>query len=254
MSRPGGGGGRPVPRPRAGDRAPARCFAAGNGSGLVGGLGEVLALERLLGRRLAGGRRAGPARHGLLVGLHEASAPHEGANWRPIRPHTRRLARTTRYPLDRYVRVFQTSGTTGPPIRWLETEASWTWWARCWASCSGSGAGAGRPPLLPVLVRPLRRLLGRARGRADPRRDGHPGGGQDSPTRLHAIRDLGATALVCTPSYGLHLAEVGARAGPRPRRARRPHHGPRGRAGAGSRPCAVASSRFGEPEPTIMRA
>jgi phenylacetate-CoA ligase len=36
-----------------------------------------------------------------------------------------------------------------------------------------------------------------------------PGGGQDSPTRLHAIRELGATALVCTPSYGLHLAEVG---------------------------------------------
>ena len=37
------------------------------------------------------------------------------------------------YPLERYVRVFQTSGTTGPPIRWLETEDSWAWWARCWA-------------------------------------------------------------------------------------------------------------------------
>ena len=35
-----------------------------------------------------------------------------------------------------------------------------------------------------------------------------PGGGQDSSTRLHAIRELGATALVCTPSYGLHLAEL----------------------------------------------
>jgi phenylacetate-CoA ligase len=35
-----------------------------------------------------------------------------------------------------------------------------------------------------------------------------PGGGQDSPSRLHAMRELGATALVCTPSYGLHLAEV----------------------------------------------
>ena len=35
-----------------------------------------------------------------------------------------------------------------------------------------------------------------------------PGGGQDSATRLHAIQELGATALVCTPSYALHLAEV----------------------------------------------
>ena len=46
------------------------------------------------------------------------------------------------HPLDRYVRVFQTSGTTGPPIRWLETDASWTWWARCWAFVF-RGAGLG---------------------------------------------------------------------------------------------------------------
>src|SRR5205807_727020 len=36
------------------------------------------------------------------------------------------------YPLDRYVRVHQTSGTTGRPIRWLDTAESWDWWTRCW--------------------------------------------------------------------------------------------------------------------------
>src|SRR5207245_7792247 len=35
-----------------------------------------------------------------------------------------------------------------------------------------------------------------------------PGGGQDSPTRLAWMEKLGATALVCTPSYALHLLEV----------------------------------------------
>jgi len=35
-----------------------------------------------------------------------------------------------------------------------------------------------------------------------------PGGGQDSPARLAAMETLGATVLVCTPSYALHLAEV----------------------------------------------
>jgi len=35
-----------------------------------------------------------------------------------------------------------------------------------------------------------------------------PGGGQDSPTRLASMEALGATVLVCTPSYALHLAEV----------------------------------------------
>lgn len=33
------------------------------------------------------------------------------------------------YPLQRYVRVHQTSGTTGTPLRWLDTQASWDWWA-----------------------------------------------------------------------------------------------------------------------------
>ena len=35
-----------------------------------------------------------------------------------------------------------------------------------------------------------------------------PGGGVDSVARLAAMQALGATALVCTPSYALHLAET----------------------------------------------
>src|SRR5438094_4753500 len=40
-----------------------------------------------------------------------------------------------------------------------------------------------------------------------------PGGGQDSPTRLAWMEKLGATALVCTPSYALHLLEVAGQRG-----------------------------------------
>ena len=35
-----------------------------------------------------------------------------------------------------------------------------------------------------------------------------PGGGQDSPTRLATMETLGATVLVCTPSYALHLLQI----------------------------------------------
>ena len=35
-----------------------------------------------------------------------------------------------------------------------------------------------------------------------------PGGGLSSPRRLEILRSLGITALFCTPSYALHLAEV----------------------------------------------
>jgi phenylacetate-CoA ligase len=114
------------------------------------------------------------------------------------------------FPLDRYVRVFQTSGTTGPPIRWLETDASWTWWARCWATVfRAAGLGPGDRLFFPFS---FGLFVGFWAGLEGARVIGAmavPGGGQDSPTRLHAIRELGATALVCTPSYGLHLAEVG---------------------------------------------
>jgi phenylacetate-CoA ligase len=113
------------------------------------------------------------------------------------------------HPLERYVRVFQTSGTTGPPVRWLETEASWTWWARCWAFVfRAAGLGPADRLFFPFS---FGLFVGFWAGLEGARVLGAlaiPGGGQDSATRLHAIRELGATALVCTPSYGLHLAEL----------------------------------------------
>ncbi len=118
------------------------------------------------------------------------------------------------YPLDRYIRVFQTSGTTGRPLRWLETEASWAWWARCWAFVfRGAGLGPGDRIFFPFS---FGLFVGFWAGFEGARVLGAlaiPGGGQDSQTRLHWLRELRATALVCTPSYALHLAEMAAREG-----------------------------------------
>src|SRR5262245_21510593 len=121
------------------------------------------------------------------------------------------------HPLDRYVRVFQTSGTTGPPIRWLETEASWAWWARCWAFVfRGAGLGPGDRLYFPFSFGLFVGFWAGLEGARVLGTMAIPGGGQDSPNRLHAIRELGATALVCTPSYGLHLAEVARAQGVEP--------------------------------------
>jgi phenylacetate-CoA ligase len=121
------------------------------------------------------------------------------------------------HPLDRYVRVFQTSGTTGSPIRWLETEASWAWWARCWAIVfCGAGLGPGDRLFFPFSFGLFVGFWAGLEGARVLGAMAIPGGGQDSTTRLHAMRELGATALVCTPSYGLHLAEVAAAQGIEP--------------------------------------
>lgn len=113
------------------------------------------------------------------------------------------------HPLERYVRVFQTSGTTGRPIRWLETEASWTWWARCWAFVfRAAGLGPGDRLFFPFSFGLFVGFWAGLEGARTLGAMAIPGGGQDSAMRLHAIQELGATALVCTPSYALHLAEV----------------------------------------------
>jgi len=113
------------------------------------------------------------------------------------------------YPLERYVRVHQTSGTSGAPLRWLETQASWEWWARCWGFVL---AGAGvRPDDRVFFPFSFGLFIGFWAGFEGARALGAlaiPGGGQDSLTRLASIESLGVTVLVCTPSYALHLLQV----------------------------------------------
>jgi phenylacetate-CoA ligase len=113
------------------------------------------------------------------------------------------------YPLDRYVRVHQTSGTTGAPLRWLDTQDSWEWWARCWGFVlRGAGLGPGDRVFFPFS---FGLFVGFWSGFEGVRALGAmaiPGGGQDSAQRLAAMEALGVTAVCCTPSYALRLAEV----------------------------------------------
>jgi phenylacetate-CoA ligase len=194
---------------RARETAPREMLRGWQWERLVGGLGEVLAANAFWGARLRAAGVQDPrdvsswSDFTKLPRLTKAELTADQATHPPFGTN-----RT--YPLERYVRVFQTSGTTGPPIRWLETDASWTWWARCWATVfRTAGLGPGDRLFFPFS---FGLFVGFWAGLEGARTIGAmaiPGGGQDSPTRLHAIRELGATALVCTPSYGLHLAEVG---------------------------------------------
>jgi phenylacetate-CoA ligase len=123
------------------------------------------------------------------------------------------------YPLERYVRVHQTSGTTGAPLRWLDTQASWDWWARCWGFVlAGAGVRPGDRVFVPFS---FGLFVGFWAGFEGARALGAlaiPGGGQDSPARLASMETLEATVLVCTPSYALHLLQVARERGRDPSR------------------------------------
>ena len=113
------------------------------------------------------------------------------------------------YPLGHYVRLHQTSGTTGHPLQILDTQETWDWWADCWGSVY-EAAGVTRDDIV-YLAFNFGPFIGFWSAYEGAKRLGAltvPGGGMDSLQRLRAIQDVGATVLVCTPSYALYLAEV----------------------------------------------
>ncbi len=113
------------------------------------------------------------------------------------------------YPLSEYIRLHQTSGTTGRPLKVLDTQESWDWWADCWTSVYRA-AGVTRDDIV-FLAFGFGPFIGFWSAYEGAKRLGAltvPGGGMDSVQRLRAMQEIGATVLVCTPSYALHLAEV----------------------------------------------
>ncbi len=113
------------------------------------------------------------------------------------------------YPLKDYIRLHQTSGTTGKPMRWLDTRASWDWWARCWGAVY-NGAGVTQVDRI-FFAFSFGPFIGFWAAWAGSEKIGAlaiSGGAQDSYQRLRNVIDLQATALCCTPSYALHMAEI----------------------------------------------
>ena len=113
------------------------------------------------------------------------------------------------YPAKHYVRFHQTSGTTGTPLRVLDTDASWDWWGRCWGYVlSGAGLTAGDRLFTAFSFGPFIGFWASVEGARKIGAMMIPGGGRDSLQRLELMRDVNATALCCTPTYALRLAEV----------------------------------------------
>ena len=113
------------------------------------------------------------------------------------------------YPLERYVRLHQTSGTTGAPLRILDTAESWRWWSDIWLRVYRA---AGVTPTDRVFFAfsfgPFIGFWSAFAGAQSLGALSISGGAQTSAERLAAIVATGATVLLCTPTYALRLAEV----------------------------------------------
>jgi phenylacetate-CoA ligase len=113
------------------------------------------------------------------------------------------------FPPEAYSRVHQTSGTTGLPLRVVDTPESWAWWGQCWRFVlRGAGVTRSDRVFLPFSFGPFIGFWAAVEGVRQLGAMMIPGGGWSSLERLHMMRDLGATVICCTPTYALRLAEV----------------------------------------------
>jgi len=114
------------------------------------------------------------------------------------------------WPLAKYSRFHQTSGTTGRPMVVLDTPDDWQWVLECWEYVlDAAGIKADDRVLMAFSFGPHIGFWGAYEAMSERGALVIPTGGMSSLQRLEMARNHTPTVVCCTPSYALHLAEVG---------------------------------------------
>jgi phenylacetate-CoA ligase len=122
-------------------------------------------------------------------------------------------------PSERLSIFHQTSGTTGKPVYFPDTYESWQWVVEVW--CYILYAAGFRPTDRVFLPFVYNVYIAFWQGHYAAEKLGCevvPGGGLETKARIQKIKEVGATALMNTPTYGLHMIEMAKEMGIDPRR------------------------------------
>lgn len=118
------------------------------------------------------------------------------------------------YPIERYIRYCQTSGTGGAPLRWLDTRESWRWVTKCWGIIfTAAGVRPGDRLIFPFSFGPFLGFWGAFDSSVEMGFLSIPAGGMSTAARLNAILENHVTVICCTPTYALRMAEVARQEG-----------------------------------------
>ncbi|MCX6380167.1 MAG: AMP-binding protein [Armatimonadetes bacterium] len=113
------------------------------------------------------------------------------------------------FPIANYTRFHQTSGTSGHPLRWLDTTESWDWMVGNWVEVLKASSVTHEDRLFFAFS--FGPFLGFWTAFEAGVRHGClclPGGGLSTAGRLRAILENEVTVLCCTPTYAIRLGEV----------------------------------------------
>jgi phenylacetate-CoA ligase len=122
-------------------------------------------------------------------------------------PYGRNLS----FPLEHYTRLHQTSGTTGAPLRWLDTPESWSVVVGDWVEVlRHAGVTAGDRIFFAFSFGPFLGFWGAFEAAQQLGCLGIAGGGMSTTLRARVIFENQCTVLCCTPTYALHLAQQAA--------------------------------------------
>ncbi len=118
------------------------------------------------------------------------------------------------YPSTAYTRLHQTSGTTGRPMRWMDTADSWNWIMECWRQIYLlAGLEKHDRLFFPFSFGPFIGFWAAFEGASRLGNFVIAGGGMSTTIRLQAMIENEATVVCCTPTYALRMAEVAEQEG-----------------------------------------
>jgi phenylacetate-CoA ligase len=153
-------------------------------------------------RRIEALDLGGPPTLSDLPPLTKAELVHDQENHPPF-------GTNLTYPLERYTQLHQTSGTTGRPLRVLDTADDWAWWSERFAhTLTVAGVGARDRVALAYSFGPHVQFWAAKAGLEGVGAMAIALGGMGSTQRLMTIAEVSPTALWCTPTYALRLIEV----------------------------------------------
>ena len=120
----------------------------------------------------------------------------------------------TTFPSTKYSRLHQTSGTTGRPLRWMDTPDSWNWIMECWRQIySLAGLRSDDRLFFPFSFGPFIGFWAAFEGACRLNNFCLAGGGMTTSVRLQAMIENEMTVVCCTPTYALRMAEEAAQLG-----------------------------------------